>query len=63
MEEFEKRYDDICYLIKVYQNKDQNDKILGSMFDIARGTKLDNSIVNLDVGLDNDTTLGLCKKL
>ena len=61
--EFENRYDDICYLIKVYQSKDQNDKILGSMFDIARGIKLDDSIVNLDVGLEDNTTLGLRKKL
>ncbi len=61
--EFEKKFDNICYLINVYQTKDQNDKILGSMFDIARGTKFDDSAVNLDVGLDNDTTLGLRKKL
>ena len=47
----------------MYQKKDQNDKILGSMFDIARGIKLDDSVVNLDVGLENDSTLGLSKKL
>ena len=57
--EFEKKYDDICYLIKVYQNKDRNDKILGSMFDIARGIQLDDSVVNLDVRLDNGTSLEL----
>ncbi len=61
--EFEVRFNEICNLIKVYQEKDYNDKIIGNMLNLAQGIKIDDSVVRLNTSFDEDKSLGLERTL
>ena len=61
--EFEVKFSEICNLIKAYQEKDYNDKIIGNMLNLAQGIEIDDSILRLDTSFNEDRLLGLKRKL
>ena len=61
--EFEVKFNEICNLIKAYQEKDYNDKIIGNMLNLAQGIEIDDSMVRLDTTFDEDRSFGLERKL